>query len=199
MGDTPSQVVALKTLSVVCRFLRESDPRPYWHQSPYGAILRSKLHSCRAAPRSPKVGSWAEERRSRSWRLCEGLGSLPEQGLAALCGAGLAPRVGLVQFGVGLVAPFSDVDKLLALSHANLDIISTSSISGRHSLSACDSLRRLLEEFTVFSYAKVFSDPEVDSPLHLKIWIFNEPLVSDSHLPQMRQLEALDEFHTFST
>ena len=77
------------------------------------------------------MGSWAEERRSRSWRLCEGLGSLPEQGLAALCGAGLAPRVGLVQFGVGLVAPFSDVDKLLALSHANLDIISTSSSSGR--------------------------------------------------------------------
>ena len=44
-----------------------------------------------------------------------------------------APRVSLVQSGVGLVAPFSDVDKLLALSDGNLDIISTSSSSGRHS------------------------------------------------------------------
>ena len=177
MGDTPSGVVARRTLSVVCHLLRESDPRPYWLQSPYGAILRSKLHSCRAAPRSPKVGSWAEERRSRSWLLCEGL----------------------VQFGVGLVGPFSDVDKLLALSDGNLDIISASSSFGRHSPSVCDSLRRLLEEFIVFSCVEVFSDPEVDSPLHWKIWIFNEPLVSDSHLPRMRQLEALDEFHTFSS
>ena len=36
------------------------------------------------------------------------------------------PRVSLVQSCVGLVAPFSDMDKLLALSHGNLDIISTS-------------------------------------------------------------------------
>ena len=55
------------------------------------------------------------------------------------------PRVSLVQSGVGLVAPFSDVDKLLALSHGNLEIISTSSSSGRHSPSVCDSPRRLLE------------------------------------------------------
>ena len=55
------------------------------------------------------------------------------------------PRVSLVQSGVSLVGPFSDVDKLLALSHGNLDIISTSSLSGRHSPSVCDSLRRLLE------------------------------------------------------
>ena len=39
------------------------------------------------------------------------------------------------------------------------------------------------KNFVRFSYVKVFSDPEVDSPLHLRIWIFNEPLVSDSHLP----------------
>ena len=70
---------------------------------------------------------------------------------------------------------------------------------GRHLPSVCDSLRRLLENVLRFSYVKVFSDPEVDSPQLLKIWIFTEPLISDSHLPRSRQLEALDDFHTFST
>ena len=60
------------------------------------------------------------------------------------------PRVSLVQSGVGLMAPLSDVDNLLALSHGNLDIISASSSSGRYSPSVCDSLRRLLAEFLVF-------------------------------------------------
>ena len=78
------------------------------------------------------------------------------------------PRVSLVQSGVGLVATFSDVGQVArALSHGNLDIISARSSSGRHSSAVCDSLRRLLEEFPVFSHVNVFSDPEVDSPFSL--------------------------------
>ena len=89
---------------------------------------------------------------------------------------------------VGLVAPLSDVDKLLALSYGNQDIISTSSSAGRHlAFVLADSLRRGFWKNSMFSYVKVFSDPEVDSRLHLDILIFTEPLVSDSHLSLSRQ------------
>ena len=54
------------------------------------------------------------------------------------------------------------------------------------------------KNFVRLSCVKVLSDPEVDSPLHLKIWIFNEPLVSDSHFPWSCQSRLLDEFHVFS-
>ena len=49
-------------------------------------------------------------------------------------------------------------------------------------------LRRLLEEFLALFHVIVDTDPEVD----------DEPLVSGSHSPQLRQLEAfVDEFTHF--
>ena len=96
---------------------------------------------------------------------------------------------------VGLVALFSDVDKLLALS-----LLETWTLFLRAPrladtcLRACDSPRKFLEEFPVFSCVKVSSDPEVDSRLHLEICMFTEPLVSDSHLPRSRQSTAFSHF-----
>ena len=81
---------------------------------------------------------------------------------------------------------------LLALSHGNLDVISTSPSSGRHLPSVFDSQRGLLEEILVVSYVKVFSDPEVDPPLHLKIWVFTGRFVSESHFSRSRQSTAFE-------
>ena len=51
MGDTPSRVVARRTLSVECRRLRVSDPRPYRHHL-YRTICRSLVPGwCRGEER----------------------------------------------------------------------------------------------------------------------------------------------------
>ena len=97
------------------------------------------IPTCRAAPRSPKVGSWmvAAGGAGGGWRLRGSL--LPRQCSAAFRGAhhrrrrecgrdlqGFLPRrrVGSPAL-VGLVAPFSDVKKHVT-STGILDIISTS-------------------------------------------------------------------------
>ena len=109
-------------------------------QEPVQKIRRSTLHSCRAVPRSPKVGSWAGAGGEAGAAV--GLqGLLPGQfmlrfvahiiedvarrkssmssfrarrGSTALRGA--EPRC------VGLAAPFSNVSKLMLFSLGNLNI-----------------------------------------------------------------------------
>ena len=65
MGDTPSGVVARRTLSVEWRRLRVSDPRPYRHHL-HRTIRRSVLHLSGAAPGSPEVGSRMVQGRSEA-------------------------------------------------------------------------------------------------------------------------------------
>ena len=107
------------------------------------------------------------------------------QGSTALCGAELRR--------VGLVEPFSDVMRLRAcfaqFSPGKFGIISTSSSSGRRSSScSCDSLEAFGRISHAF-YVKMNSDPEVDAPFALENLghDFNEPFVSGSQSPRMRQ------------
>ena len=51
----------------------------------------------------------------------------------------------------------------------------------------------------MFSYVKVFSDPEVDSRLHLDILIFTDPLYLTVTCPCLVSLPLLEEFHAIST
>ena len=59
MMGTPSRVGARRTLSVARHFPRESDPRPYWHQSPDRAMMRRTFSCLGWRPGAPTVGSWA--------------------------------------------------------------------------------------------------------------------------------------------
>ena len=142
-------------------------------------------------------------RGGRRRRLCEGLGSSLEQGPAALCGAdprrqggpghgstalrGAGPRSALSlsravwRGSGGAVLRRGQAARALApkLAHYFYDLFFWPD--------TCPLFATVYggfwKNFVRFSYVKVFSDPVVDSPLHLKIWIFNEPLVSDSHFP----------------
>ena len=99
-----------------------------------------------------------------------------------------APCVVLVEVWRGSVAPFSVVITLLTLSHLELGHYFFKLLVWQTPALVTE----VLEEFLELSYVKVFSDPEVDSLVHLKIWnYFYEPLVSAPGL--------LDKFHAFSS
>ena len=104
-----------------------------------------------------------------------------------------APCVVLVEVWRGSVAPFSVVFTLLTLSHLETW---TLFLQAPYLADTCPRVMRqsteVLEEFLELSCVKVFSDPEVDSVLHLQIWNYiYEHLVSGPGL--------LDEFHAFSS
>ena len=139
-------------------------------------------------------------------RLCEGLGSFLEQGPVALCGAD-PRRQGLNS------ASRSRTSKCPTSLSCSLAWVWWTSCSRSRTETCTLFLRSLLQadtcplfatvygdfwmNFVRFSNVKVFSDPEVDSPLHLKIWIFNEPLVSDSHFPWSCQSKAFGRISRF--
>ena len=84
----------------------------------------------------------------------------------------------LAQSGVGLVAPFSALIKLLALSVGNPGHYFYELLFWQTpALVSCDSL----EEFLVVFYVKVHTNPEVDSLFALGNLDFNEPFACDSH------------------
>ena len=101
---------------------------------------------------------------------------------------------------MGLVVPFSDV---MLLSPGNLDVISTTSSSGRHSPSySCDSLVAFGRIYYVF-YVKMNSDPAVDVPFAVENLdrISTSPLylaVTCSQCSCDSSRWLLDEFHAFS-
>ena len=88
-----------------------------------------------------------------------------------------------------------------AVSLGNLDIISTSSSTGRHLPScSCDSQRRLSEEYLAVVYVKLYTDPEVVAPCALEnLDLLYALLVSGNHsLPDASVWRLLDKFHAFS-
>ena len=186
--------VALRTLSVECLSLRVSDPRLYWHHCAEDTEVN--IMFVQDGAQEPQSG-FLDRRRAGGaggggWRL-QGLGFLPEQGLAACCGADhgrLGPGQGSAalrgarprdagQSDVGLMTPFSDVDKLLALlardtSRAFVFMRQSAKAFGRMS---CD--------FDVM--VVVDTDPEVDSLFALKrTLLLRAPCIWQS-LPLIRQ------------
>ena len=209
VGDTSSVVVARRTLSVMCRFLRESDLPPTLAPEPIQKTLRSIYILAGQRPGAPK---WLAAATS----LTMSSRSSPKTGSAAFFWSRLPTRTGLwrrssrfshrtvggfnsvswsintrrrpasccAQPGAGLVAPFSDVTKHMK-SLGNLDAISTSPLTEKQQPScSCVSQRRLLDEFLAFLRE---SGPTSRGRLAVRTWksgdFFCEPLVSDSLSP----------------
>ena len=122
----------------------------------------ANVPTCRVAPRSPNVGSWAGEEQAGQEAAAEVLMVLSqnkvlqrfvEQIVDDLCWAwtgfnsasrsrtSSAPRLSRAVWRGSSGAVLRREHVAHAVSFGNLDIISTSSLSGRHLLS-CDSLRK---------------------------------------------------------
>ena len=139
MGDPR---VALRTLSVACRLLREGDPRPYCSQQTY-------VQGGRAGAEVFNVFSLD--------RFCSVLWSRSSKTWTKRRSSRFSHRKRWGSFDVGLVALFSDVTKLVQFSPGNQVFFYELHCIWRQSMEAFERISCVLH--VIFD-----PDPEVDSP-----------------------------------